>query len=320
MNKLDQKLEFYRKMLTIRLFEEKALELFSKGLIMGSIHVYIGEEAVAVGFCSALKSGDNITSTHRGHGHVIAMGGEIDKMMAELLGRATGYCKGRGGSMHIASKDIGVYGSNGIVAGGIPIACGLALSYKMKKEDKIALTFFGDGAANEGVLYESLNLSSVWNLPIVFVCENNLYAQTTPALITLAGGSVAKRASGFNIESLETDGNDIEKVYEVAEYAIDKARSEKRPLLIEAKTYRFKGHWQGDPEVYRTKEEVEKMKAKKDPIKLYKQKLIEKYNYDSKKIETIEKEVKLYIKEAEQFAIESPQPDIKNLFENIYSE
>lgn len=314
------KLIFYEKMLKIRNFELKALELYSKNMIKGSIHPYIGEEAIAVGVCSALeiKKGDGITSTHRGHGHYLAMGGDLNLMMAELLGKFTGCCKGKGGSMHIADIDVGIYGANGIVGGGIPIACGLSLASILKGKDSVSVTFFGDGASNQGVLYESLNMASIWNLPVIFVCENNKYAQTTPASQTLAGGSVASRSNGFNIEGIKVDGMDVEKVYEVAKNAIDKTRVEKRPILIEAETYRFKGHWQGDPEMYRSKEEVKDW-MKKDPIKIYENKLIKKYNIDLKVIENIKKKVGKEILDAEEFAMSSPEPPGDSLYKDIYS-
>lgn len=313
-------LSFYQKMLTIRLFEEKALELYARNEIKGSIHLYIGQEAVAVGVCSALdiNKGDVITSNHRGHGHFVAMGGNIKYMMAELLGKSSGYCNGRGGSMHIADKDIGVYGANGIVGGGIAIACGLALSFVLKNSDGIAVTFFGDGASNQGVLYESLNLSSVWKLPVIFICENNSYAQTTPSSQTLAGGSVFKRAAGFDIEGIEVDGNDIEKVYETARYAVDKVRVYKNPILIEAKTYRFKGHWQGDPEVYRTREEVKKW-MERCPVKNYEKKLVKKYSIDSQELEEIKNKVREEIFEAEKFALSSEEPAMNTLSQGIYA-
>lgn len=313
------KLVFYEKMLKIRNFELKALELYAKNLIRGSMHLYIGEEAVAVGVCSALevKKGDCITSTHRGHGHYLAMGGDLNLMMAELLGKFTGCCKGKGGSMHIADIDVGIYGANGIVGGGIPIACGLSLAATLKGKDSVSVTFFGDGASNQGVLYESLNMASVWNLPVLFVCENNKYAQTTPASQTLAGGSVANRTSGFNIEGIKVDGMDIEKVYEVAKNAIDKLRVTKRPILIEAETYRFKGHWVGDPEMYRSKEEVKDW-MEKDPIKIYENKLTKKYGIDLKVIENIKKKVGKEILDAEEFAMSSPEPSEDSLYKDIY--
>lgn len=320
MEKNEKFLSFYQKMLTIRLFEEKALELYARNKIKGSIHLCIGQEAVAVGVCSALdiSKGDGITSNHRGHGHFIAMGGNIKYMMAELLGKSTGYCKGKGGSMHIADKDIGVYGANGIVGGGIAIACGLALSSVLKNKESIAVTFFGDGASNQGVLYESLNMSSVWNLPVIFICENNYYAQTTPSSQTLAGGSIAKRAVGFNVEGIEIAGNDVEMIYETAKYAADKARKEKKPILIEVKTYRFKGHWQGDPEVYRTKDEVKEW-MEKCPIKNYEEKLISKYAIDRQEIEKIQSKVIQEINEAEKFALFSKEPDEGTLLQEIYA-
>lgn len=318
---INQKLNFYEKMLRIRLAEEAAIDLYSKNMIRGSMHTYIGEEAVAVGVCSALdiKKGDAITSTHRGHGHFIAMGGEVKYMLAELLGKSNGYCKGKGGSMHIADKDIGVYGANGIVGGGIAIACGLALANSLSDSGGIALTFFGDGAANQGILYESLNMSAVWKLPVIFVCENNMYAQTTPAKNTLSGCSVSKRAKGFDIEGIDVDGNDVEKVYELAKYAVDKARTKKMPTLIEAKTYRWKGHWIGDPEMYRTKEEIRDW-VSKCPLKNYEKKLIDKYGVKIEDIEIIKRKLALEIKAAEQFAILSKEPDPDSLFEDLYSE
>lgn len=316
---IKNKIFAYESMIKIRLFEEKALELYNQNLIKGSLHTYIGQEAIAVGVCLALdiKKGDGIISNHRGHGHFIAMGGDIKLMISELLGKVTGYCKGKGGSMHIADIDIGIYGANGIVGGGIPIACGLALALKLKQQDGVAVSFFGDGAANQGVFYESLNLSSVWKLPVVFICENNLYSQTTPIVETLAGGSVVDRISGFNMEGLEVDGNDIEKVYKTSKYAIDKARSKKVPILIEAKTYRWKGHWQGDPEVYRKKEEVEIWK-KKCPIEKYENKLIRKYGYDYSKLKKLKDKTAKVLNEAVEFAIKSKEPNKKTLMEDIY--
>ena len=320
-NEIKQKLNFYEKMLKIRLAEEKAIDLYSRNLIKGSIHTYIGEEAVAVGICSALdiQKGDAITSTHRGHGHFIAMGGGVKYILAELLGKSSGCCKGKGGSMHIADKDIGIYGANGIVGGGIAIACGLALANSLNNNDGVAVTFFGDGASNQGILYESLNISAIWKLPVIFVCENNMYAQTTPAEMTLAGGSVSKRAEGFGIEGIDVDGNDIEKIYELAKYAVDKARLKKMPTLIEAKTYRWKGHWQGDPEMYRTKEEV-KMWVSKCPIKNYEKKLISDFEVNIEDIEIIKRKVENEVRSAEEFAILSKEPGIDALLENIYSE
>lgn len=315
------KLRLYKKMLLIREFENTALSLYSKDLIRGSIHVYIGEEAIAVGICSNIdvSKGDCITSTHRGHGHVLAMGADIRAMMAELLGRETGLCKGRGGSMHIADVDLGVYGANGIVGAGIPIACGLALASSYMEKDFVSVTFFGDGAANEGVLYESFNLASAWNLPVVFVCENNLYAQTTPAKETHSVLDIKSRASSFGIESIKIDGNDVEEVYKISGNIIEKARKEKKPKFIEAATYRFKGHWQGDPEVYRERDELKYWMQNRCPINNYKNKLIEDFKVSIENISKIEKEVKLEIEAAEKFAVESKETDKETLLDNIYA-
>ncbi|MHB8277617.1 MAG: thiamine pyrophosphate-dependent dehydrogenase E1 component subunit alpha [Candidatus Humimicrobiaceae bacterium] len=313
-------LNLYEKMFLIRQFENKALDLYSRNLIGGSIHTYIGEEAIAIGVCSNLNSevGDCVTTTHRGHGHVIAMGGNIKAMMAELLGKETGICKGRSGSMHIVDTTKGIYGANGIVGAGIPIATGLAFSAVYNKKDFVSVTFFGDGASNQGVLYESLNLAGIWNLPVIFICENNMYAQTTPAKDTTAGKDLRLRAESFGIESIKIDGNDVDEVYKESKRVIDLARKEKRPFFIEALTYRHKGHWQGDPEVYRDKGEVQKWIDEKCPIKTYRIKLIEKYKVPEEEIKKVEKKVNLAIEQAENFAIGS-KISVNNLLDNIYS-
>lgn len=321
MKDIESKLKLYEKMILIREFENCALDLYTKNIIKGSIHVYIGQEAVAVGVCSNLNSkiGDCITTTHRGHGHVIAMGGDVKTMMAELLGKETGICKGRSGSMHIADISKGIYGANGIVGASIPIATGLAFSSKYDNENFVSVTFFGDGASNQGALYESLNLASVWNLPVIFVCENNKYAQTTPAKDTTAGKDIKSRAESFGIESIKIDGTDVEKVYEEFKRIIGLVRKEKRPFFAEVSTYRFKGHWQGDPEVYRTRDEVKKCIKESCPIENFRTKLIDKYNVSSEEIKNLEKQVKQIIEEAKDFAISSKEPE-SNLLDNIYSD
>ncbi|MCL4377568.1 MAG: thiamine pyrophosphate-dependent dehydrogenase E1 component subunit alpha [Actinobacteria bacterium] len=319
MKDIASKLKLYKKMVLIREFENCALDLYSKNLIKGSIHTYIGQEAIAVGVCSNLNSkiGDCITTTHRGHGHVIAMGGDIKAMMAELLGKETGICQGRSGSMHIADISKGIYGANGIVGAGIPIATGLAFSARYDGKNFVSVTFFGDGASNQGVLYESLNLAAIWNLPVIFVCENNKYAQTTPAKDTIAGKDIKSRAESFGIESVKIDGNNVEEVYEEFKRVIDLIRKEKRPFFVEALTYRFKGHWQGDPEVYRGRDEIKKWINERCPIKNFKTKLIGKYNVSSEKINNLEKQVKHIIEQAKDFAISSKEPE-NNLLDNIY--
>lgn len=317
---INKKLDLLKTMLLIREFENGALELFSKNLIRGSVHLYNGQEAIATGVCKNLKTskGDCITTTHRGHGHVIAMGADINKMMAELLGKETGLNKGRGGSMHIADKSKGIYGANGIVAGGISIACGLAFSSIYNNEDAVTVVFFGEGAANEGILYESLNLSVIWDLPVIFVCENNGYAQTTPARDTQSTFEIKSRVEGFGIDTTIIDGNDVEEIYNKSGKIVEKVRKEKRPFFIEAKTYRIKGHWHGDPEVYRDKEEVRKWAIKNCPIKNYEEKLIKEYKTDPGRISDLKEQVKYEIEKAKEFAEKSDYPDSNTFMDFNY--
>jgi TPP-dependent pyruvate/acetoin dehydrogenase alpha subunit len=246
----------YEMMVRIRKFEEAVVELFARGKIPGFLHTYIGEEAVAVGVCSNLTIEDKITSTHRGHGHLIAKGAEFDKAMAELFGKATGYNKGKGGSMHIAEPDLGMLGANAIVAAGIPIATGAALTAQYLGKDWVAVSFFGDGASNEGSFHESLNLASVWNLPVVFVCENNEFAESTPRSQNQKIKDIAVRAMAYDIPSMIVDGNNVEAVYLAAREAIARARTGGGPTLIEAKTTRWRGHHEADNQSYRNKEEL----------------------------------------------------------------
>lgn len=311
--------EMYEKMLKIRLFEDNAIKLFNQGLVRGPMHVYTGEEAVAVGACANLNDDDLITSTHRGHGHCIAKGGKVDKMAAELLAKGTGYCKGKGGSMHIADPDIGILGANGIVAGGMGIAAGSALSSKMRGTDQVTICFFGDGATNEGAFHEALNMAAIWDLPVVFVCENNLYGLTGPADEMLSVKDVAARANSYDMPGVIVDGNDVLDVYETVGEAVKRARQGGGPSLIEAKTYRWKGHFVGDPELYRDQEEVEKWK-KRCPIKKYKNYLIETKGIDSKELDEIEEKVKNEVKAAVKFAKESPEPELETVFEDVFSD
>jgi pyruvate dehydrogenase E1 component alpha subunit len=315
----DKLLEMYEKMVRIRMFEDNAIKLFNQGLVRGPMHVYTGEEAVAVGACSNLNDADYITSTHRGHGHCIAKGGKVDKMAAELLGRGTGYCKGKGGSMHIADPEIGILGANGIVAGGMGIAAGAGLSAKMRGTDQVAICFFGDGATNEGAFHEALNMAAIWDLPVVFVCENNLYGLTGPAEEMLSVKDVAARATSYDIPGVVVDGNDVLDVYEAVGEAVKRARKGGGPSLIEAKTYRLKGHFVGDPCVYRDDEEVE-MWRKKEPIKRFKEHLIKNEGIDEKVITKIDKEIEKELKAAVKFAKESPEPEIEVVFEDVFSD
>jgi pyruvate dehydrogenase E1 component alpha subunit len=314
----DLKISFLEKMYTIRRFEEKVRELFSLGLIRGSTHVYIGEEAVAVGACAALKETDYIVSTHRGHGHCIAKGAALRPMMAELLGRQTGYCKGRGGSMHIADFDIGILGAVGIVGSGLPIAVGAALSAKYQGQDRITISFFGDGASNQGTFHECLNLASIWNLPIIFLCENNCYAITVPASYSTSCTNIADRAQGYNMDSHIVDGSDVEAVYRAALKAAASIKKSLRPALIEAKTYRYEGHWIGDPQVYRKKEEVEAWR-KKDPIIAYRDKLIKEKVINESFYKEMTARVDSEIEDAVQFAKDSPFPAVSSATDDIYT-
>jgi len=315
----DLLLEMYEKMVRIRHFEENAIKLFNQGLVRGPMHVYTGEEAVAVGACANLNDDDYITSTHRGHGHCIAKGVKVEKMAAELVGKATGYCKGKGGSMHIADPDIGILGANGIVAGGMGIAAGAGLSAKMRGTDQVAVCFFGDGATNEGAFHEALNMAAIWDLPVVFVCENNLYGLTGPAEEMLSVKDVAARATGYDIPGIVVDGNDVVDVYEAVGEAVKRARQGGGPSLIEAKTYRLKGHFVGDPCVYRDDEEVE-MWRKKEPIKRYKEQLIENEGIEEAELDAIEAEIEAELEKAVKFAKESPEPEIEVVFEDVFSD
>lgn len=308
----------YQKMVEIRQFELKVDELFKKNMIWGTCHLYVGEEATAVGACAALNPDDYITSTHRGHGHTIAKGADLKKMMAELLGKETGYCKGRGGSMHIVDVFTGNLGANGIVAGGIPIATGAALASKLKKDNKVTICFFGDGAANEGVFHESLNMAGLWKLPVVYICENNLYGMSNPVSKSTAVKDIAQRAESYNMPGVIVDGNDIVEVYKAVKEAVDRARRGEGATLIESKTYRWLGHSKSDPRVYRTREEEEEWKEK-DPIKRFEKYLEETTDITKDELEEMNKIVEQEIEEAYQFAINSPDPRVEDLAKYVYA-
>jgi len=307
-----------RQMYEIRYFEKKVIELFRQNLIRGAVHVYLGEEAIAVGACAVLKDNDYIVSTHRGHGHCIAKGGDLNKMMAELLGKENGYCKGRGGSMHIADLNLGILGANGIVGGGIPISVGAGLSSKYQENKRVTLCFFGDGASNQGSFHESINLASVWKLPVIFICENNLYAVSVPTSESTSVKDIADRAKGYGISGIVVDGNDILAVYETVSKAVERARNGYGPTLIECKTYRWEGHYLGDPVVYRTKKELKEWR-KKDPIEKFKSYLIQNGIIGEEKTKKIEREAQEKVNEAEIFAKKSPNPFPKNVLDDIYS-
>ena len=305
----DQKKEFLGLMMTIRQFETTVQNLYLKGKLTGFLHVYLGEEATAVGVCAALKKDDFIVSTHRGDGHCIAKGADVKGMMAELHGRITGYSHGWGGSMHVFSRELGILGTNGIVGGGLPVAVGAALHAKLRKTSQVSVCFFGDGAANQGVFHESLNIAAVKDLPVIFVCENNLYATETPVAVATRTANFADRAAVYGMPGLIADGNDVLDVYAKTCEAVDRARAGKGPTLIESKTYRTCGHYVGHLETgYRSKDELAAWRER-DPIKLFSHHLIETGVLDDAAISQMEREVKAQIEAALTFALESPFPD-----------
>ena len=304
-------------MLKIRMFEENIVKLFKAGELPGWLHVYIGEEAVATGVCLNLTIKDYVTSTHRGHGHCIAKGANIKNMMAELYGKKTGCCGGRGGSMHISDASVGILGANGIVGGGIPIATGAALGCQYLKEGRIVVSFFGDGASDEGSFHESLNLASVWKLPVIYVCENNLYAETNPCEKHSNIKDIVDRAKAYNIPGVIVDGMEVIDVYNKINIAANDIRNGDGPILVEAKTYRYRGHWEGDPEVYRSKEEVKEWKMK-DPIIKLEEKITKEKILTLSEIENIEKVVQNEIEEAIEFGRKSPEPLKEEAMDNVY--
>lgn len=309
----------YRKMQEIRQFEMKALELFEANALRGSVHLYVGQEAVAATVCSFLTDDDYITSTHRGHGHCIAKGAELAPTLAEMMGKETGYCKGRGGSMHIADVTKGNLGANAIVGGGIPIAVGGALTSKMKGLDNVSVAFFGDGASNEGITHEAMNLAAVWKLPAIFVCENNGYGISVPVEQSTSVEDISVRGAAYDMPGYTVDGNDVLAIEEVMEKAMERARNGEGPSLIECKTYRWLGHWTGDPQNYRTREEVDTWKEK-DPIARFAKFLIEEKYATEKDLQAIEEEVTKGMEEAEQFAKDSPEPDPSTVLDDVFCE
>ena len=306
-----------RLMYTIRQFEEKARQLFRQGLIYGALHPYVGQEAVAVGACAALENDDFVVSTHRGHGHCIAKGADLKRMMAELLGRETGYSKGRGGSMHMFSVEEGLLGGNGIVGGGLPIALGSAFSAQYRQSGQVTLCFFGEGAASNGTFHESMNLASLWRLPVVYICENNLYAATTPVSDSAPIENIADRASAYGCPGLVVDGNDVVSVYEAVQQAVARARAGEGPTLIECKTFRFYPHCMVIPE-HRRKAEVEEWR-RKDPIVRFEKRLLEEHLMTHEEQEKIKREVKNAIEEAVNFAKESRYPGVETVADGVWA-
>ncbi|MGG3853442.1 thiamine pyrophosphate-dependent dehydrogenase E1 component subunit alpha [Caldifermentibacillus hisashii] len=309
----------YEKMNDIRLFEDKVHEIFSSGEIPGFVHLYAGEEAVATGVCAHLNNNDYITSTHRGHGHCIAKGCDLNGMMAEIFGKETGLCKGKGGSMHIADIDKGMLGANGMVGGGFPLAVGAGLRNKYLKTDNVVVCFFGDGAANEGTFHEGLNLASIWKLPVIFVCENNMFGEATPQAYASASKTIAERSVAYNMPGVRVDGKNVLEVYEEAGNAIERARNGEGPTLIECVTYRNYGHFEGDEQKYKAKDGTEKELADKDCITIFRKQAIELNLMTENEADEIEKASVERIQEAIQFAKESPLPRSEALYEDVYA-
>jgi pyruvate dehydrogenase E1 component alpha subunit len=314
----EELIRFLHCMRLIRAFEEKAEELYLLGKVHGTMHLSIGQEACAVGAVGALRADDYILSTHRGHGHSIAKGADVGRMMAEFLGKETGYCRGRGGSMHIAEVDLGNLGANGIVAGGLPLACGVGLSLKLQKLDRVVVSFFGDGAVNEGAFHESLNLAAIWKLPVVFFCENNQYAMSMPVENAFSIEHLSQRACAYNIPGVTVDGNDVLEVYDAVRTAAERARAGQGPSLIEAVTYRWKGHSKSDQQAYRTREEVKEWQAR-DPIARLQSYLQEHGWLDEKRATDLEAKAQADIDEAAAFAESGPYPEPDEVLEGVYA-
>jgi pyruvate dehydrogenase E1 component alpha subunit len=313
-----EKKEALRKMYLIRAFEEMAEKLYGMGKTHGTMHLSIGMEASATGAVAALRPDDFILSTHRGHGHCIAKGADLNRMMAEFFGKETGYCRGRGGSMHIADIEGGNLGANGVVGGGIPMSVGVGLSLKMQKRDQIILCFFGEGAANLGPFHEALNMAAIWKLPVVFVCENNQYAMSFHYKKAFAIERISDRAASYGMPGLTVDGNDVNVVYKAVKEAAERARGGGGPTLIENLTYRWRGHSRSDANRYRTKEEIEAWKEK-CPIKRFKTLLIEEGVLSQEEADQIEKDASEVIDASVEFAVSSPDPDLATLEEGVYA-
>jgi len=311
-------LSLYKTMVTIRRFETMAMENFAAGRIPGFIHLSIGQEASAVGVCSVLRKDDYISTTHRGHGHIIAKGADLKRMTAELYARATGYCKGKGGSMHVADFSIGILGANGVVGGGLPIMTGAGLSIKMRKTDQVAVVFFGDGAANRGTVHESMNMAAIWKLPLIFVVENNQFASTTPQSYACSVADICSRASAYGVPGVSVDGNDVLAVREATAEAVARARAGEGPTFLENKTYRIRGHYEGDPQKYRSSEEVKSWRENKDPIERFAKTLMKRKILTRNKADRILADVDAEIMEAVRFAEESPFPEPEAALDDLF--
>ncbi|WP_375285337.1 pyruvate dehydrogenase (acetyl-transferring) E1 component subunit alpha [Marinicauda pacifica] len=316
----DQMLSWYKDMLLIRRFEEKAGQLYGMGLIAGFCHLYIGQEAVVVGVQGALEEGDQVVTGYRDHGHMLATGMDPNGVMAELTGREGGYSRGKGGSMHMFSRDKNFFGGHGIVGAQVPIGTGLALSNKYKENGKISVTYFGDGAANQGQVYESFNMAKIWDLPVVYVIENNQYAMGTSVKRSSSETHLYKRGVSFNIPGEEVDGMDVVAVNDAAAKAAEHARSGNGPYILEMKTYRYRGHSMSDPAKYRTREEVDDIRSHSDPIEGAKKKILEAGYADEDALKKMDKEIKEIVSDSADFARESPEPNPDELYTDVLIE
>ena len=305
-------------MWTIRRFEEAVDDLFARGLMHGTMHLSIGQEASATGACLALRTDDAITSTHRGHGHCIAKGADLTRMMAELLAKETGYCRGRGGSMHIADTATGNLGANGIVAGGIPIAAGAALAFQLRGEDRVVACFFGDGAANEGAFHEAVNLAAIWKLPVVFICENNKYGMSFSTEKSFAIENISERAAGYGIPGVTVDGNDLDAVHDAVTTAVRRARAGEGPTLVENLTYRWKGHSKSDKNLYRTKEEIAEWRGK-DPILRFESQVKESGLLSEEEVQEIRTQAMEQMRDAVRAANAAPDADPSDLLDAVFA-
>ncbi len=311
-------LQMFKLMLLTRRFEEQCVEFYKNGAIRGSLHPCIGQEATAVGACMTLRRDDYMTCTYRGHGQCLAKGLDPKEAMAELLGRQTGCSRGRGGSMHFTDPSIGLLGENAIVGAGVPIAVGAAMTAQLDRTDQVAITFFGDGAVNQGVFHEALNMAAIWDLPIIFFCENNLYSEMTPISAMVNVLQLADRAAAYGMEAVTVDGYDPIAVYEVTHEAVERARRGDGPTFIEAMTYRLFGHMVGDTEPYRTKEEVAKWRTR-DPITTFPETLIQEFGFTETDIEAARAEVEAEIKEISRFALDSPWPEVSEIVDHVFA-
>ncbi|MFH1487676.1 MAG: thiamine pyrophosphate-dependent dehydrogenase E1 component subunit alpha [Pseudomonadota bacterium] len=313
-----EKIDLYKLMVRIRAFEEQSFISFNKGMTHGVLHLYIGEEAIAAGCIYDLKKEDYITSTHRGHGHLIAKGADMGRMFAELLGKETGYCRGRGGSMHITDMDIGILGANGIVGAGVPIATGAAFAVRYKGLDNVVLCFFGDATINTGAFHEGVNLASTWKLPVVFVCENNLYGISVPIKKACALDTLAKRSAGYGIPGVCVDGNDVLAVRKAANEAVARARSGEGPTFLECQTYRWGGHFTADDGKYRAEEEVRYWKEERDPIRNFAVGLLAEGEVKQQELDRIHDDVKEEVDKAFEFALASGTEDVAKMLKGVY--